>query len=42
MSPTPEGVGKQPQAALALGAMAVCLVPAVILMVYPGGLLGGL
>ncbi len=42
MSPAPEGVGKQPQAALALGAMAVCLVPAVILMVYPGGLLGGL
>ncbi len=42
MSPTPGGVGKQPQAALALGASLVCLVPAVILMVYPGGLLGGL
>ena len=42
MSPTPAGLKPQPQAALALGAMVVCLVPAVILMVYPGGLLGGL
>jgi hypothetical protein len=42
MSPTPAGLQKQPQAALALGATLVCLVPAVILMVYPGGLLGGL
>jgi len=42
MSPAPAGLQKQPQAALALGATLVCLVPAVILMVYPGGLLGGL
>ncbi len=42
MSPAPAGLKPQPQAALALGAMLVCLVPAVILMVYPGGLLGGL
>ena len=42
MSPAPAGLKPQPQAALALGAMVVCLVPAVILMVYPGGLLGGL
>ncbi len=42
MSPAPAGAAKAPQAALALGAMVVCLVPAVILTVYPGGLLGGL
>jgi NADH-quinone oxidoreductase subunit N len=42
MSPTPEGLQPQPTARLALGATAVCLVPAVVLMVYPGGLLGGL
>ncbi len=42
MSPTPEGLQPQPTARLALGATAVCLVPAVVLMFYPGGLLGGL
>jgi NADH-quinone oxidoreductase subunit N len=42
MSPAPAELKPQSQAALALGAMVVCLVPAVILMVYPGGLLGGL
>ncbi|MCU0769085.1 MAG: NADH-quinone oxidoreductase subunit N [Burkholderiaceae bacterium] len=42
MSPEPAGLKPQPQATLALGAIAVCLVPAVILMVYPGGLLRGL
>jgi NADH-quinone oxidoreductase subunit N len=42
MSPTPEGLQPQPTARLALGATAVCLVPAIVLMVYPGGLLGRL
>jgi NADH-quinone oxidoreductase subunit N len=42
MSPAPAGLKPQSQAALALGAMIVCLVPTVILMVYPGGLLSGL
>jgi len=42
MSPTPEGLQPQRAARLALGATAVCLVPAVVLMVYPGGLLRGL
>lgn len=42
MSPTPEGLAPQRAATLALGATAVCLVPTVVLMVYPGGLLGGL
>ncbi len=42
MSPTPAGLQPQPTARLALGAIAVCLVPTVVLMVYPGGLLGGL
>jgi NADH-quinone oxidoreductase subunit N len=42
MSPTPAGLQPQPTARLALGATAVCLVPTVVLMVYPGGLLGGL
>jgi NADH-quinone oxidoreductase subunit N len=42
MSPAPAGLPQQGSARLALGAMAVCLVPAVILTVYPGGLLGGL
>ena len=42
MSPAPAGLPQQGSARLALGAIAVCLVPAVILTVYPGGLLGGL
>jgi NADH-quinone oxidoreductase subunit N len=42
MSPAPEGLQPQPTAKLALGAMLVCLVPTVVLMLYPGGLLGGL
>jgi NADH-quinone oxidoreductase subunit N len=42
MSPAPEGLAPQPTAKLALGATAVCLVPTAVLMVYPGGLLGGL
>jgi NADH-quinone oxidoreductase subunit N len=42
MSPAPAGLPQQGSARLALGAMAVCLVPVVILTVYPGGLLGGL
>jgi NADH-quinone oxidoreductase subunit N len=42
MSPAPDGLQPQPTARLALGATAVCLVPAVVLMFYPGGLLGGL
>jgi NADH-quinone oxidoreductase subunit N len=39
MSPAPAGLQPQPTARLALGATAVCLVPVVVLMVYPGGLL---
>lgn len=42
MSPAPAGLPPQSSARLALGAMAVCLVPTVVLMVYPGGLLAGL
>ncbi len=42
MSPTPAGLQPQPTARLALGATLVCLVPTVALMLYPGGLLGGL
>ena len=42
MSPAPAELKPQSQAALALGAMIVCLVPTVILMVYPGSLLAGL
>jgi len=42
MSPAPEGLPPQPTAKLALGATLVCLVPTVVLMLYPGGLLGGL
>jgi len=42
MSPTPAGLQPQPSARLALGATLVCLVPAVVLTVYPGGLLSGL
>jgi NADH-quinone oxidoreductase subunit N len=39
MSPAPAGLQPQSTARLALGATIVCLVPAVVLMVYPGGLL---
>ena len=39
MSPAPAGLQPQSTARLALGATVVCLVPAVVLMVYPGGLL---
>lgn len=42
MSPAPAGLAPQPKASLALGASLVCLVPTVVLMVYPGGLLRGL
>ncbi len=42
MSPTPAGLQPQPTARLAFGATLVCLVPTVVLMLYPGGLLGGL
>jgi len=42
MSPAPAGLQPQPTAKLALGATLVCLVPTVFLMLYPGGLLGGL
>jgi len=42
MSPAPAGLQTQPSARLALGATLVCLVPTVVLMIYPGGLLGGL
>jgi NADH-quinone oxidoreductase subunit N len=42
MSPAPDALPQQGSARLALGAMAICLVPSVILMVYPGGVLGGL
>jgi len=42
MSPAPAGLQPQPTARLALGATLVCLVPTVALMLYPGGLLGGL
>ena len=42
MSPAPAGVQAQPSARLALGASLVCIVPTVVLMVYPGGLLGRL
>jgi hypothetical protein len=42
MSAAPAELPPQGTARLALGAMAVCLVPSVILMVYPGGVLGGL
>ncbi len=42
MSPAPAGVQTQPSARLALGASLVCIVPTVVLMVYPGGLLGRL
>lgn len=42
MSPEQAGTQKQPQAALALGASLVCLVPSVVLMVYPGGLISRL
>jgi NADH-quinone oxidoreductase subunit N len=42
MSPAPVGLPQQGSARLALGAMIVCLVPVVILTVYPGGLLAGL
>jgi NADH-quinone oxidoreductase subunit N len=42
MSPTPAGLQPQPTARLAFGATLVCLVPTVALMLYPGGLLGGL
>ncbi|UCG96113.1 MAG: NADH-quinone oxidoreductase subunit N [Burkholderiales bacterium] len=42
MSPVPAGLQPQPAARLALGATAVCLVPTVVLMIYPGGLLGSL
>jgi NADH-quinone oxidoreductase subunit N len=39
MSPAPAGLQPQSTARLALGATVICLVPAVVLMVYPGGLL---
>ena len=42
MSPAPAGVQAQPSARLALGASLVCIVPTVVLMVYPGRLLGRL
>lgn len=42
MSPTPDGLRPQRATRLALGATAVCMVPIVVLMVYPGGLLGAL
>jgi len=42
MSPAPAGLAPQPRASLALGASLVCLVPTVVLMLYPGGLLRGL
>ena len=42
MSPVPAGLQPQPTARLALGATVVCLVPTVVLMIYPGGLLGSL
>ncbi len=42
MSPTPQALPPQPTARLALGATLVCLVPAVLLMVWPGALLRAL
>jgi NADH-quinone oxidoreductase subunit N len=42
MSAAPAGVQAQPSARLALGASLVCLVPTVVLMVYPGGLISQL
>ncbi len=42
MSPAPAGLQAQPSARLALGASLVCLVPTVVLMVYPGGLISRL
>ena len=42
MSPAPEGSGQAQTARLALGASLVCLVPAVALMLYPGGLISRL
>ncbi len=42
MSPAPAGVQAQPSARLAFGASLVCLVPTVVLMLYPGGLISSL